>query len=120
MTSTITINGTRVARGIRARAAEEVTRLTAHGTMPGPAMILVGDDPASAVYVAARRRAVREAGIHRTAGGLPGDARTAELRGVAGRITPVPGGVGPMTIAVLLANTVQAAAWDTRRDPVPA
>jgi methylenetetrahydrofolate dehydrogenase (NADP+)/methenyltetrahydrofolate cyclohydrolase len=33
----------------------------------------------------------------------------AEAREVAGAITPVPGGVGPMTIACLLANTVRAA-----------
>jgi methylenetetrahydrofolate dehydrogenase (NADP+)/methenyltetrahydrofolate cyclohydrolase len=40
---------------------------------------------------------------------LVGDVATAEAMEVAGAITPVPGGVGPMTIAVLLANTVIAA-----------
>ncbi|MGI8697511.1 MAG: bifunctional 5,10-methylene-tetrahydrofolate dehydrogenase/5,10-methylene-tetrahydrofolate cyclohydrolase, partial [Mycobacteriales bacterium] len=35
-------------------------------------------------------------------------------------ITPVPGGVGPMTIAVLLEQTVDAAARQLRVDPVPA
>ena len=40
---------------------------------------------------------------------LVGDVATAEAREVAGAITPVPGGVGPMTIACLLANTVTAA-----------
>ena len=40
---------------------------------------------------------------------LVGDVATAEAMDVAGAITPVPGGVGPMTIAVLLANTVIAA-----------
>jgi methylenetetrahydrofolate dehydrogenase (NADP+)/methenyltetrahydrofolate cyclohydrolase len=38
-----------------------------------------------------------------------GDVDFASAREVAGRITPVPGGVGPMTIACLLANTVKAA-----------
>jgi methylenetetrahydrofolate dehydrogenase (NADP+)/methenyltetrahydrofolate cyclohydrolase len=38
-----------------------------------------------------------------------GDADFAGVREVAGAITPVPGGVGPMTIAMLLANTVEAA-----------
>jgi methylenetetrahydrofolate dehydrogenase (NADP+)/methenyltetrahydrofolate cyclohydrolase len=285
--TTMTIDGTKIARRVRARIAREVARLAASGTVPGLATILVGDDPASAVYVAAKRRAVREAGIrdlhrhlpadstqlqvatvvdelaadpaasgillqlplppqltaaplidripvakdvdglttvsagllargerglrpctaravvelldaegvelkgvhaavvgwgelvgrplaqlllhrgatvtvahefttdlaavtrcadivvvatgvlgligaehiskgttvidvgiHRTAAGLLGDARTAELDGIAGRITPVPGGVGPMTIAMLLANTVQAAAWEAQC-PVP-
>ena len=40
---------------------------------------------------------------------LVGDVAFAEAKGVAGAITPVPGGVGPMTIACLLANTVTAA-----------
>ncbi|OGS51474.1 MAG: bifunctional 5,10-methylene-tetrahydrofolate dehydrogenase/5,10-methylene-tetrahydrofolate cyclohydrolase [Euryarchaeota archaeon RBG_16_68_12] len=38
-----------------------------------------------------------------------GDVRFSEVKEVAGAITPVPGGVGPMTIAMLLRNTVQAA-----------
>jgi len=42
-------------------------------------------------------------------GRLVGDVAFAEAREVAGAITPVPGGVGPMTIACLLANTVNAA-----------
>ena len=40
---------------------------------------------------------------------LVGDVRFEEARSVAGAITPVPGGVGPMTIAMLLSNTVEAA-----------
>ncbi len=41
-------------------------------------------------------------------GRLVGDVATEEARAVAGAITPVPGGIGPMTIACLLANTVTA------------
>ena len=52
---------------------------------------------------------VIDVGIHRTGGGLTGDVRFAEAEKLAGLITPVPGGVGPMTIAMLLANTLQAA-----------
>jgi methylenetetrahydrofolate dehydrogenase (NADP+)/methenyltetrahydrofolate cyclohydrolase len=40
---------------------------------------------------------------------LVGDVAFAEAKEVAGAITPVPGGVGPMTIAVLLRNTLLAA-----------
>ncbi|MET7355031.1 bifunctional 5,10-methylenetetrahydrofolate dehydrogenase/5,10-methenyltetrahydrofolate cyclohydrolase [Streptomyces mirabilis] len=43
--------------------------------------------------------------------GLVGDVRASEVDGVAGRFTPVPGGVGPMTIALLMVNTLRAAAW---------
>lgn len=51
---------------------------------------------------------VIDVGVHRTADGLVGDVQ-AEVAEVAGAITPVPGGVGPMTVAMLLVNTVTAA-----------
>jgi methylenetetrahydrofolate dehydrogenase (NADP+)/methenyltetrahydrofolate cyclohydrolase len=47
--------------------------------------------------------------VHRTETGLVGDVRFDEVKEVAGMITPVPGGVGPMTTAMLLLNTVTAA-----------
>ena len=52
--------------------------------------------------------AVVDAGQHRTPSGLAGDVDPAVAE-VAGALTPVPGGVGPMTVAILLANTVTAA-----------
>ena len=52
---------------------------------------------------------VIDVGTNRTDDGLVGDVDFEAARQVAGAITPVPGGVGPMTIAMLLANTVQAA-----------
>src|ERR1700727_3150700 len=52
---------------------------------------------------------VIDVGINRTDSGLVGDAEFASAVEVAGLITPVPGGVGPMTIAMLLRNTLQAA-----------
>jgi methylenetetrahydrofolate dehydrogenase (NADP+)/methenyltetrahydrofolate cyclohydrolase len=51
---------------------------------------------------------VIDVGINRTEDGLCGDADFAQVSARAGAITPVPGGVGPMTIAMLLKNTVQA------------
>ncbi len=53
---------------------------------------------------------VIDVGINRTDHGLVGDVDFASVEPVAGAITPVPGGVGPMTIAMLLRNTVDAAA----------
>lgn len=53
--------------------------------------------------------AVIDVGIHRGATGLTGDVRYEEVAATAGYITPVPGGVGPMTIAMLLKNTLLAA-----------
>jgi methylenetetrahydrofolate dehydrogenase (NADP+)/methenyltetrahydrofolate cyclohydrolase len=52
---------------------------------------------------------VIDVGTNRTDDGLVGDVDFAAVSEVAGAITPVPGGVGPMTIAMLLANTLQAA-----------
>jgi len=53
---------------------------------------------------------VIDVGINRLPNGkLCGDVDFAAVREVAGWITPVPGGVGPMTIAMLLANTIEAA-----------
>ena len=52
---------------------------------------------------------VIDVGINRTDAGLAGDVDFAGVEPVAGAITPVPGGVGPMTIAMLLRNTVIAA-----------
>ena len=58
---------------------------------------------------------VIDVGINRTETGLVGDVDFAGAVAVAGAITPVPGGVGPMTIACLLRNTLEAAC---RRDGV--
>jgi methylenetetrahydrofolate dehydrogenase (NADP+)/methenyltetrahydrofolate cyclohydrolase len=52
---------------------------------------------------------VVDVGINRTDDGLVGDVEFASARERARLITPVPGGVGPMTIAMLLRNTLQAA-----------
>ncbi|MGQ4615849.1 bifunctional methylenetetrahydrofolate dehydrogenase/methenyltetrahydrofolate cyclohydrolase FolD [Nocardia sp. R7R-8] len=56
-----------------------------------------------------RGAAVIDVGIHRTETGLTGDVRFGDVAERAGWITPVPGGVGPMTIAALLSNTITAA-----------
>jgi methylenetetrahydrofolate dehydrogenase (NADP+)/methenyltetrahydrofolate cyclohydrolase len=77
-------------------AAGSPEAITGEMIRPGAVVIDVGvnrvDDPAS------------EKGYR-----LVGDVRFAEAKEVAGAITPVPGGVGPMTIAMLMKNTVQAA-----------
>lgn len=52
--------------------------------------------------------AVIDVGISRTEEGLAGDVDFDSVAGISGAITPVPGGVGPLTIAFLLSNTVKA------------
>lgn len=57
---------------------------------------------------------VIDVGINRTEKGLVGDVDFDNVAEVASAITPVPGGVGPMTIAMLLRNTLTAAMLQTR------
>ncbi len=57
------IDGKALAQTIRAGFAREVDRLAAHGVQPGLAVILVGDDPASAVYVRNKVKACADAGF---------------------------------------------------------
>jgi methylenetetrahydrofolate dehydrogenase (NADP+)/methenyltetrahydrofolate cyclohydrolase len=56
---------------------------------------------------------VVDVGINRVDGKVVGDVAE-DVREVAGLLTPVPGGVGPMTIAMLLRNTIRAAHYQER------
>lgn len=58
---------------------------------------------------------VIDVGIHRTSEGLCGDVDAESVANQAGALTPVPGGVGPMTIAVLMRNVLFAAALQARK-----
>ena len=58
------INGTALSQQIRADVARRAATLTARGVKPGLAVILVGEDPASAVYVRNKVKACAEAGLH--------------------------------------------------------
>jgi len=59
------IDGKAVAAGLRARVAQAGAKLkAAHGIVPGLAVVLVGDDPASAIYVKSKGAAAKEAGFH--------------------------------------------------------
>ena len=57
------IDGKQIALDIRAEVKEDVKELVDKGITPGLATVLVGDDPASAVYVRSKRKACAEAGI---------------------------------------------------------
>jgi methylenetetrahydrofolate dehydrogenase (NADP+)/methenyltetrahydrofolate cyclohydrolase len=58
------IDGVEIARRVRAEWKPRVENLAAHGLTPGLAVIMVGENPASAVYVRNKVRACREMGIH--------------------------------------------------------
>ena len=73
MTATI-IDGKAFAAQVRGQVAQHVTRLKDdHGITPGLAVVLVGNDPASHVYVGNKRRACDEAGIMSLSYDLPED-----------------------------------------------
>ncbi len=57
------INGAEISRVLRAQIAAEVAELRAPGIVPGLAVVLVGNDPASEVYVRGKAQACREAGM---------------------------------------------------------
>ena len=104
------LDGKALAARIRGDLKLETERLATAGITPGLAVVLVGDDPASQIYVRNKTTACAQVGINRTAEGkLLGDVEYAPAAARAVAITPVPGGVGPMTIAMLLANTLRAA-----------
>ena len=73
------IDGTAVARAIRDEVARDTRALVARGVTPGLAVILVGDDPASAVYVRSKGRACEEAGMHSVTIRLPATTTHDEL-----------------------------------------
>jgi methylenetetrahydrofolate dehydrogenase (NADP+)/methenyltetrahydrofolate cyclohydrolase len=70
----------------------------------------VGRPEAITAPMVAPGATVIDVGVNRTEDGLVGDVDFDAVSEVAGAITPVPGGVGPMTIAMLLANVVKLAA----------
>src|SRR2546430_2548530 len=73
------IDGTALAKLIRAEVATEATALRELGVTPGLTVVLVGDDPASAVYVGAKEKASREAGMAGETIRLPAETSQAQL-----------------------------------------
>lgn len=73
------IDGKAVAARIRDEVQEEVADITKRGKIPGLAVILVGDDPASHVYVRQKGRACEKAGIYSITKNLPADISEKEL-----------------------------------------
>ena len=97
-------------RGATVTIAHSRTRALAEVTRRAEVLVAAAGIPGLVTAEHVRPgAAVIDVGIHRTDIGLTGDVHFAEVSRTAGWITPVPGGVGPMTIAMLLANTITAA-----------
>src|SRR3954454_21156297 len=81
------IDGKAIAARVRAQVARDVEAFTARtGRRPGLATVLVGDDPASAIYVAGKQKASREVGIEPFDHRLPPDAEQADVAGGIDRL----------------------------------
>jgi len=99
------LDGKAVAQAVRAEAARDVGRLASRGIVPGLATVLVGDDPASRVYVGSKERACTEVGMRSIGQRLPADTTTAALVALVEELNaradvhgilvqlPLPGGV---------------------------
>jgi len=84
------IDGVAIAKKVRARVAEDAAALKAEGVTPGLTVVLVGEDPASAVYVASKEKACKEAGMNGATIRLPADTPEAELLALIAKLNADP------------------------------
>jgi methylenetetrahydrofolate dehydrogenase (NADP+)/methenyltetrahydrofolate cyclohydrolase len=75
----VRLDGAAVARAIKDETRAEVEAVARSGVRPGLGVLLVGDDPASAVYVRSKTKACDEVGLHHETVRLPATATTAEV-----------------------------------------
>jgi methylenetetrahydrofolate dehydrogenase (NADP+)/methenyltetrahydrofolate cyclohydrolase len=80
------LDGVALAKTIRAEVAAEVARLASDGRRPGLAAVLVGEDPASAVYVRSKGKATEEAGMYSETIRRPATISESELLGIVDRL----------------------------------
>jgi len=84
------LDGVALARVIREEVSAEVARSSGNGRKPGLAAVLVGEDPASAVYVRSKGKACEEAGMHSLTIRLPVETSEAELLATVDRLNGDP------------------------------
>jgi methylenetetrahydrofolate dehydrogenase (NADP+)/methenyltetrahydrofolate cyclohydrolase len=84
------LDGVALAKVVRADVAREVAALAARGVTPGLAVVLVGEDPASQVYVSNKGKACIAAGMHSETVQLPASTTEAELLAVVDRLNADP------------------------------
>ena len=111
------IDGKAAAAELRVAAGAEVERFrTAIGRAPGLAVVLVGEDPASAVYVRAKGKATREAGMLSFEHPLPADTSEAELSALVDQLNADPS-VDGILVQLPLPPHIDATKIITRIDP---
>ena len=111
------IDGKAVAGKVRAEVARIVKGLAAHGIVPGLSVVLVGDDPASAVYVRNKGAACEEVGMRGETIRMPATTTQAELEAVVDRLNTDPK-VHGILVQMPLPKQLDADAILNRIDPV--
>jgi methylenetetrahydrofolate dehydrogenase (NADP+)/methenyltetrahydrofolate cyclohydrolase len=84
------LDGKALAQRIRAGLTDEAKALTAKGVQPGLAVVLVGEDPASQIYVRSKAKACQEAGIKAFDHKLPADTSEATLLALVAKLNADP------------------------------
>ena len=84
------LDGKAIAQTVRNEVRQQVADLRAHGIIPGLAVIVVGDDPASHIYVRNKSRACQEVGIAVFDHSLPAQTTAAELKALLHRLNADP------------------------------
>jgi methylenetetrahydrofolate dehydrogenase (NADP+)/methenyltetrahydrofolate cyclohydrolase len=84
------LDGTAIGKAIRDEVAATVARMKGTGRRPGLAAVLVGEDPASAVYVRSKGKACEEAGMHSVTLRLPAETSEADLLATVDRLNADP------------------------------
>jgi methylenetetrahydrofolate dehydrogenase (NADP+)/methenyltetrahydrofolate cyclohydrolase len=84
------IDGKKIAEDVVATVADAAKDLAAHGVKPGLAVVIVGEDPASQVYVASKSRKAKECGFHSVQHTLAGDTSQADLVALIERLNADP------------------------------
>jgi methylenetetrahydrofolate dehydrogenase (NADP+)/methenyltetrahydrofolate cyclohydrolase len=110
------LDGARIAREIREEVAAQVASLADAGTTPRLDVVLVGEDPASRVYVGSKAKTCVELGMQSRTHELPATATQAEVEGVVERLNREPD-VDGILVQLPLPHRIEAHAVLDRIDP---
>jgi methylenetetrahydrofolate dehydrogenase (NADP+)/methenyltetrahydrofolate cyclohydrolase len=86
----VILDGKAVAARVKAQVAKEVELLKSEGIVPGLAVVIVGDNPASRVYVNSKKKDCSEVGIHSEEYALPGDTSQSDLLALVEKLNKKP------------------------------
>ena len=86
----ILIDGKKVSAAVKAEVSEEAAKLKTKGIFPGLAVVLVGDDPASRIYVNNKKKACEATGIYSEEYALPKNTTQEELLALIHKLNEKP------------------------------